>query len=210
VRLPIADFVDRIFYVNLDSRLDRRAHIEAELEKHGLTSMSERIPGVVYTGEIPPWFGGREREKRGAMGCAIAHLHVFRRAEALGLKRFLVLEDDAIFTHPEDLPDFLSELPDDWSLAYLNHGRIDEPKPFTKHVERILGQLCTFAYMVDQRVLPALLQRCDPLMERPRHPKSYGGIIDRVLLKEMYDVVVVRPAGRPIVEHRYDLPSSIS
>jgi hypothetical protein len=207
--VSLVGFVDRVFYINLDGREDRRTAIESELEKQGLLQISERIPGVVYTGEIPPWFGGRARERRNHLGCAIAHLNAYKRAQELGLKRFLVLEDDATFTHPEDLPDFLAELPDDWSLAYLQVSRCDQAQAFRPHVERVLGQLAAYAYMVHERVLPTLLQRCDPFLDRFRHGKSYGGIIDRVLLKEMYDVVVVRPTPRAIVEHRYDLASSI-
>jgi hypothetical protein len=207
--MNLAGFVDRIFYINLDDRIDRRKHIESELEKQGLLQISERIPGVVYAGEIPPWFGGRARERRNHFGCALAHLNAYKRAHGLGLKRFLILEDDATFTHPEDLPDFLAELPDNWGLAYLQVSRCDQARPFRPHVELVLGQLAAFAYMVHERVLPTLLHRCDPFLDRPRHGKSYGGIVDRVLLKEMFDQVVVRPTPRAIVEHRYDFSSSI-
>ena len=35
--------IDRVVYINLDHRTDRRVEIEAELEKYGLTPISERF-----------------------------------------------------------------------------------------------------------------------------------------------------------------------
>ena len=75
--------IDRIFYINLDHRADRRAEIENELDAKGLSY--ERFPAVRH-------------ETIGGVGCGRSHVGVLRLAKERGYKRILVLEDDFIFT----------------------------------------------------------------------------------------------------------------
>jgi len=43
------DFFDKIYYINLDSRIDRREKMEEQLNKLGITA--ERFPAITLTEE---------------------------------------------------------------------------------------------------------------------------------------------------------------
>jgi glycosyl transferase family 25 len=75
--------IDRIIYINLDKRTDRRKEIEDELERYGLTEIIERFPAI-------------SREK-GIVGCTYSHLNVYKMAKERNYKNVLILEDDFIF-----------------------------------------------------------------------------------------------------------------
>jgi molybdenum cofactor biosynthesis enzyme MoaA len=199
-------FLDRVFYINLDRSVERRKYIEEEIKRVGLWSIAERIEGVEYTGEIPKWFG--KKRPRGQMGCALAHLSAFKRAEQLGCKRFMILEDDAKFDLPGDLPGFLGALPEGWGLAYLNHEKAERSQ-ISIRVESINGQFSAYGFIVNCNILKDLINLCDPFVSRKRNPRTCGGIVDEVLRLETDHILKVRPT-RQIVSHRYDLISEIN
>jgi len=76
--------IDRIFYINLDKRDDRKREIEQELELFDLTKNAERIPGI-YT------------PSRGILGCTMSHLNAIKLAKERKYKNILILEDDYQF-----------------------------------------------------------------------------------------------------------------
>ena len=73
--------IDKIFYINLDKRTDRRDEIEYELAKCGIKA--ERFTGIYY--------------KPGIVGCGKSHLAVIKLAKERGYKNVLILEDDFTF-----------------------------------------------------------------------------------------------------------------
>jgi glycosyl transferase family 25 len=85
------DAIDRIVYINLDARPDRRAEIEAELLRLGLQDRAQRFAAVPH--EV------------GAYGCACSHLAVLRAArDDPSVQQLLVLEDDfQLVVEPEVL-----------------------------------------------------------------------------------------------------------
>ena len=77
--------IDKIIYINLDSREDRRAEIEEVLQDYCLTNV-ERFPAIY---RAPPM---------GIVGCGYSHLAVLKLAKERKYKRVLILEDDFVFT----------------------------------------------------------------------------------------------------------------
>jgi len=76
--------IDRIFYINLDYREDRREEIEGEIQKMGLEEKTERFPGIRVV-------------EQGILGCTKSHLAVLKLAKERGYKNILILEDDFEF-----------------------------------------------------------------------------------------------------------------
>lgn len=74
--------IDKIFYINLDRRTDRRQQIEEELQKYGLEG--ERY-SAIHTPEA------------GIVGCGYSHLNVLKLAKERGYTNVLILEDDFEF-----------------------------------------------------------------------------------------------------------------
>jgi glycosyl transferase family 25 len=77
--------LDKIFYINLDKRNDRKDEIEKELTNYNLFNKSERFPAI-YT------------QEQGCVGCSMSHLAVIKIAKERKYKQILILEDDFYFT----------------------------------------------------------------------------------------------------------------
>jgi hypothetical protein len=76
--------IDKIFYINLDKRMDRRRDIEYELQRYGLCNLVERFPAISTPG-------------RGIVGCTFSHLAVYKLAKERGYKNVVIFEDDFVF-----------------------------------------------------------------------------------------------------------------
>lgn len=91
----IAD-IKHAFYINLDSRPDRKIHVENQLQSVGIKA--ERFNAI--------------RLANGAVGCSMSHLRILENAKANNLDHVLIVEDDILFTNPakfvEQFDKFLS------------------------------------------------------------------------------------------------------
>ncbi len=81
----MSNHIDKIFYINLDKREDRRSEIEDELKKYDLYEKSERITAIHTPGQ-------------GILGCTMSHLHAIKLAKERNYSNVLILEDDFQFT----------------------------------------------------------------------------------------------------------------
>jgi GR25 family glycosyltransferase involved in LPS biosynthesis len=77
----IAD-ITNVFYINLTERIDRRAQVEQQLSKVGLTNFN-RFNAI----KLP----------NGALGCSMSHLKCLQLAKERNLDHILIVEDDIIF-----------------------------------------------------------------------------------------------------------------
>lgn len=73
--------IHKIVYINLDKRADRRAEMEAELSKMGLSAIRF---SAIY-------------DKKGMIGCIKSHLEVIKLAKTQDWPNVLILEDDFMF-----------------------------------------------------------------------------------------------------------------
>jgi len=78
--------INHIFYINLETRTDRRQELEEEFRKMRLweDARLERFPGIPT-----PGFG--------ILGCTMSHCEVFKLAIERGYDNILILEDDFTF-----------------------------------------------------------------------------------------------------------------
>lgn len=76
--------LEKIFYINLDKRTDRREEIENELKQFDLYDKAERFPAI-------------HTPDQGILGCTMSHLAVFKLARERKYKQVLILEDDFYF-----------------------------------------------------------------------------------------------------------------
>ena len=80
----IAD-IKHAFFINLDSRPDRKQHVEGQLSALGIPA--ERFKAI--------------KLKNGAIGCSMSHIKVLEMAKANDLPHVLIVEDDILFTKPD-------------------------------------------------------------------------------------------------------------
>ena len=151
-------FIDKIFYINLDKRTDRREQIEAELEKMGLEA--ERYPAI-YT------------PHSGILGCSISHLNLIKISKEKKYRNVLILEDDFEFVvSKEKMESSLEEFfnskidYDVLMISYIIQESEEVPGlPFIKKVKN--GQTAC-AYIINQKYYDDLINLYEwsvPLLE---------------------------------------------
>lgn len=79
----IAD-IKHAFFINLDSRPDRKQHVEGQMSVLGIRA--ERFKAI--------------KLKNGAIGCSMSHIKLLEMAKANNWPHILIVEDDILFTKP--------------------------------------------------------------------------------------------------------------
>ena len=77
--------IKNIFYINLESRPDRRNYFENQMKLVGLTAT--RFNAI--------------KHPIGAIGCSMSHLELLKFAKINNLDHILIMEDDITFLNPE-------------------------------------------------------------------------------------------------------------
>ncbi len=116
------DFINPVFFINLDDQVDRRRSVEVQLSAASL--VAERIPGV--DGDNLPDFAApyflSSLLSHGEVGCYASHLSVWRAIVARKLPYALVLEDDVQIgpdaTHV--VMEVIRTLPRGWDFVHMD------------------------------------------------------------------------------------------
>lgn len=90
---PLAALGVAGIYINLDRSAERRAHVEAELDRYGLTSDYVRFPAC----EAGPKDSAGSTLEPGEIGCLRSHSAVLRQF-AGGERHIHIAEDDIVFS----------------------------------------------------------------------------------------------------------------
>lgn len=156
--------LDKIFYINLDKRTDRRIEIEDELQQYNLYDNAERFPAI-YTPE------------QGILGCTMSHLAVIKLAKERKYKQVLILEDDFYFIIPKE--EFENELTtffesniryDICMISYNIIKSIPTEYPF---LQKIIEAQTASGYMIHQSLYDTLIKvledAVEPLRETQQH-----------------------------------------
>lgn len=161
------DFFDKIFYINTDSRTDRRQEVEALFKKYRIKA--ERFPAITLTPEQNEnlkkdgcYFRGDERPEhaRFTKSCTLSHLSVILRAKLMNYKNVLIFEDDVIFR--EDILEELTKAIEDlktmerWDMFYIGCNPLSYKK-VTDNLGQSLGALAAHAYAVNNHFYNTIL-----------------------------------------------------
>ena len=176
------------YYVNLEERTDRRAHMEAMLKSRGIEA--ERVSAFHWKDvdyENPLYRKMYERTP-GAIGCYLSQVYCMRKAQDAG-KSVLIMEDDLQFTE-----DFVStRVPiiekfcngNTWDVMFLG-GTVHYPVPQwhtkghtnpelppsmcncnldkdaeptgTEHIFKAFGAWSTYCYIVNYQSIEKILR----------------------------------------------------
>jgi GR25 family glycosyltransferase involved in LPS biosynthesis len=167
INLPVdsTQFFDRIYYINLDRRPDRRKHMEEQLEKFKLSAV--RVDAVdgsklewkdnVYGGKSTYW-------NNGALGYCLSYRLALVDAIKHNFKRILVLDDDCILS--DNMYDILEkafkQLPEDWHMLYLAANHSNESMPTASdrvndNVYRLKGSVGSHAIIINNLAFETIL-----------------------------------------------------
>ena len=156
----MSENIEKIIYINLQRRSDRREEIEEELEKMNLTEKSERFNAIPHT--------------LGTIGCGQSHLAVLKLAKERNYKNILILEDDFTFLVSKTvLEDQLTQFFDSkipYDVCMISHNVLQsEELPNNTLLARILEGQTASGYIVAQHyydTLIKLLEWANPILEQ--------------------------------------------
>jgi len=159
--------IDKIIYINLNKREDRKISIENELDNYGFKNY-ERFEAIETLG-------------MGFIGCANSHLSVLKIAKERNFKNILILEDDFTFiinkTQLEcQLNNFFAlEIPFD--VCMLSYNMIQyEPTQYSI-INKVIDAQSASGYIVNSHYYDKLIHLYEiaiPLLESTRQHWIYA------------------------------------
>lgn len=134
-------FVDKVVYINLAERTDRKESIELQLKKIGVPQNK-----IIRFDAV--------RNDNGSLGCTLSHIGVMTMAEDNNWENVLVLEDDMIFNDDDESLDrinyfFSSLICSSWDAGLLSgsYFRLNQEHGC---FYRLYFSYLTNSYMVNQ------------------------------------------------------------
>ena len=199
---------DKIYYLNLDSREDRKNRIEDHFNKFKITA--ERIPGTVITPEqVNDYNKGMVLDEYNLglaparIGCAVTQLKAIQAAKDAGAKNVLIFEDDAFIfeEHIEALKEALKELEylPKWDMLFLGANVLSPIHQIAPHVGKMTGAYCAHAYVVNAHFFDKMLEY------KYEQFKAYDEYIFNEMRNPNYNIYAVLP----IIATQYESYSNI-
>lgn len=140
--------IKNIVYINLDSRPDRKAHIEQQLNTIGFINY-KRFKAI--------------KTANGAVGCSMSHLKCLEDAREKGLSHLLICEDDTLFLKPEllkqQLNSFLSRhKQQSWDVVLLAGNNIPPYITIDDTCVKVSHCQTTTCYLVNSSYFSELIE----------------------------------------------------
>lgn len=142
----ISDYIDKVFYINLDKRTDRKETIEKELKEYNIDF--ERFPAVEIS-----YFG--------CLGCSYSHHNAISLAKERGYKNVLILEDDFTFViSPEEFEKqmelfFKSNI--DYDVCMFSYNLFDYTESNYDFLYKVNFSKTTSGYLVNEKYYDTLI-----------------------------------------------------
>jgi len=157
--------IKNIFYINLDTRPDRKQHIEGQLKILGLNAT--RFNAIKHSS--------------GAIGCSLSHISLLKYAKENNLDHILIMEDDIMFLRPQqfiqNLNNLLSKYTDFDVLLIAGNNR-GTYKRLDEFCVKISSCQTTTGYLVKSNYYDILIDNFETglkkLTENIRLPQNYA------------------------------------
>jgi GR25 family glycosyltransferase involved in LPS biosynthesis len=166
--------IKHALYINLNSRKDRRAHVEAQL-----AAIKSGVPNLVAER-----FNAIKNVIHGAIGCSMSHMRCIQIAKERNWDHVLICEDDVLFTNVPlfltQLSKFMATVPD-WDVVLLAGNNIPPFRVVNDACVQISNCQTTTAYIVKAHYYDKLIANyragINLLMRHPAQKLDYA--IDR-------------------------------
>ena len=160
--------ITNVFYINLDSRPDRKVHIESQLNIVGFPSV-ERFSAIKM-----PTGNGR-------IGCSMSHIKCLELAKERGYSHLVICEDDTLFLQPEVFREqfnkFLSKRYN-WDVVLFAGNNVPPYERIDETCVCVSRCQTTTAYMVNSKYFDILIANMKEgvakLMQNPTDHFNYA------------------------------------
>jgi GR25 family glycosyltransferase involved in LPS biosynthesis len=158
-----------IFYINLESRTDRKEHVMDELHKIGLGPKAVRFNAI------------KLKNGTGAVGCSMSHLKCLETAKANNWPHVLICEDDIMFLDPSlfitQMNKFFSKNMS-WDVLLLAGNNMLPYSAVDNTCIQVGHCLTTTGYIVQNHYFDTLIKNYKEgivqLMKNPEDKKTYA------------------------------------
>jgi len=188
------DYVDVVYYINLDHRQDRKEQFLQEMAMAGISEEKiVRIPGIYY-------------ENRGDLGCSQSHVKAMELYANSSHKTGIIFEDDFQFVlNKEQIDDQFRrffEKSVDYDVCLLAGNLFGNPLISIEgcdFIKTITKASTTSGFMVAKQFAPALLQNFKEGADNLFHNYEKGQVSER--FENMIDTYwrKLQPSGRWIM-----------
>ena len=172
------EHIDKIIYINMDARTDRRAELEAEFARIGIPEDKiMRFPASSYNG-CPN------------TGCLVSHANVIHLAYEMGYRNVLVLEDDFRFIEDAakvnaDIGAFF-DMKLDWDVLMLTTcSAVIIPEYVGYLASRISSSTNGAGYLVNRPMMMELVELFDSNVENLFNTKAHWLYQNDILWKSL-------------------------
>lgn len=151
------DDIKNVLYINLETRVDRKNHIEQELKKINLNG--SRLDAVKIDKENHSKFK-HSRLKQGAIGCTLSHIKCLEIALEHNYNHIMILEDDAEFIYPELLRDKINNFLEtcrEWDFVFISGNNYGLYEQINENYIKVKNCLTTGCYIVNGHYIKTLL-----------------------------------------------------
>lgn len=136
---------EHTFYINLESRPDRLAHVQGELAKMGIAG--ERINAI--------------KMENGALGCTMSHILCLETAKSRNLPHVFICEDDITFLNPLLLhanTEKFAKSGISWDVLIIGGNNAPPYLPISDYCIKVGNNQTTTGYIVQQHYYDTLIQ----------------------------------------------------
>ena len=153
--------IQHAFYINLDSRPDRKQHVERQLGIIGINA--QRFKAI--------------KLQNGALGCSMSHLKLIETAKANNWPHILVVEDDILFTNPslfvQQCNKFLSTHKE-FDVALISGNNIPPYREIDDTCVQVTKCQTTTGYLVQNHYFDTLIQNYKMgIQNQMREPENH-------------------------------------
>jgi GR25 family glycosyltransferase involved in LPS biosynthesis len=169
--MKLIDFIDCIYYINIDTRTDKNEEAIRQLTELGLIEKVKRFNAIKPTDiGCKLQDNGLYTVQEYSRCAALSHFNIIKDATENKFKNILVFEDDFHFLNDEDsnaldnIEKALDQLQDikDWDIFFVGGNLIDsELKYVSDNIIKINEIVCSHAYILNERSYQNVLSQYD-------------------------------------------------
>ena len=154
-------------YINLESRPDRREHVETELKKMNIHA--ERMNAI--------------KMAEGAIGCTLSHIRCLELAKERQYPHVFIVEDDITFLQPELLLENLKKFEENvelqrWDVLIIGGNNCPPYTKVTDYCIRAFNNQTTTGYIVKSHYYDTLIanfkESAQMLMRNPHNKREFA------------------------------------